>query len=71
MPQQSCRSSACAEDHPCLAVLPCQDVFVSQDSNLQDMVFVSLKRNNPVSGELNYKQCGWLGRPWQPPQQFN
>lgn len=44
---------------------------MSQDSNLQDMVFVSLKRNNPVSGELNYKQCGCLGRPWQPLQQFS
>lgn len=43
---------------------------MSQDSNLQDMVFVSLKRNNPVSGEVNYKPCGWLGRPWQPPQRL-
>lgn len=61
MLQQSCRSSDCAEDHPGSAVLPCQDVFVSQYSNLQDMVFVSLKCNNPVSGELNYKL--WLA--WQ------
>lgn len=40
---------------------------MSQDSNLQDMVFVSLKRSNPVSGELNYKQGGWLGRPGSHP----